>query len=149
MRRSPRWLIDTNVVSEMMRPAPEPRVAGFLDGIWAQGVGLASVTVWEILNGIGRVGASRRREQLAERFQGLLDDLFRERVLDWTLSDARVCARIMASTRRRGEPLDDHLPDAMLAAAAARHGLTLVTRNERDFRNTGIEVVNPWADASG
>lgn len=118
----------------MMRPAPDPRVAGFLDGIWAQGVGLASVTVWEILNGIGRMDAGRRRERLAERFQGLLDDLFRERVLDWTLSDAQACARI------------DHLPDALLAGAAARHGLTLVTRNERDFRNTGIEVVNPWAD---
>ncbi|MDE2662135.1 MAG: type II toxin-antitoxin system VapC family toxin [Gemmatimonadota bacterium] len=148
MRRPFRWLIDTNVVSEMMRPAPDPRVAGFLDGIWAQGVGLASVTVWEILNGIGRLDASRRREHLAERFQGLLDDLFRERVLDWSLSDARACARIMESKRRRGEPLDDHLPDAMLAGVAARHGLTLVTRNERDFRNTGIEVFNPWVDGS-
>lgn len=132
----------------MMRPAPDPRVAGFLDGIWAQGVGLASVTVWEILNGIGRMDAGRRRERLTERFQGLLDDLFRERVLDWTLSDAEACARIMESKRRRGEPLDAHLPDAMLAGAAARHGLNLVTRNERDFRNTGIEVVNPWADGS-
>ena len=127
MRQPLRWLIDTNVVSEMMRPAPDARVAGFLDGIWAQGVGLASVTVWEILNGIGRMEA----ERLAERFQGLLDDLFRERILDWTLSDAQACARIMESKRRRGEPLDDHLPDAMLAGAAARHGLTLVTRNER------------------
>lgn len=143
-----RWLIDTNVVSEMMRPAPDPRVAGFLDGIWAQGVGLASVTVWEILNGIGRMDAGGRRERLAERFQGLLDDLFRERILDWNLGDAQACARIMESKRRRGEPLDDHLPDAMLAGAAARHGLTLVTRNERGFRNTGIEVVNPWADGS-
>ena len=123
-------------------------MAGFLDGIWAQGVGLASVTVWEILNGIGRMDAGRRRERLAERFQGLLDDLFRERVFDWTLSDAQACARIMESKRRRGEPLDDHLPDALLAGAAARHGLTLVTRNERDFRHTGIEVVNPWADRS-
>lgn len=136
MRQPLRWLLDTNVVSEMMRPSPDPRVAGFLDGIWTQGVGLASVTVWEILNGIGRMDAGRRRERLAERFQGLLDDLFRERVLDWTLGDARACARI------------DHLPDALLAGAAARHGLTLVTRNERDFRHTGIEVVNPWADRS-
>ena len=148
MRQPLRWLLDTNVVSEMMRPAPDPRVAGFLDGIWAQGVGLASVTVWEILNGIGRVDAGRRRERLAERFQGLLEDLFRERVLDWTPGDAEVCARIMVSKRRRGEPLDDHLPDAMLVGAAARRGLTLVTRNERDFRNTGIEVVNPWANGS-
>lgn len=146
MRKPLRWLIDTNVVSEMMRPAPDPRVAGFLDGIWAQGVGVASVTVWEVLNGIRRMDAGRRRERLANRFQGVLDDLFSERILDWTLRDAEACARVMESKRRRGEPLDDHLPDAMLAGTALRHGLALITRNERDFRNTGIEVVNPWSN---
>ncbi|MYG81921.1 MAG: type II toxin-antitoxin system VapC family toxin [Gemmatimonadetes bacterium] len=146
MRKPLRWLIDTNVVSEMMRPAPEPRVAGFLDGIWAQGVGVASITVWEILNGIRRMDAGRRREHLADRFQGMLDDLFSGRILDWTLHDAEACARVMETKRRRGEPLDEHLPDAMLAGTALRRGLALATRNERDFRNTGIEVVNPWSD---
>ena len=146
MTRPLGWLIDTNVVSEMMRPAPEPRVAGFLDGISPQGIGLASITVWEVLNGIGRMEAGRRREDLSERFQGVLDELFRGRILDWTLADARACTRIMEAKRRRGEPLDDHLPDAMLAGTAVRHGLALVPRNERDFRSTGIEVVNPWAD---
>lgn len=140
------WLIDTNVVSEMMRPAPEPRVVGFLDGIWAQGVGVASITVWEILNGIGRLEPGRRRDDLVERFHGVLDGLFRGRILDWTVADAQACARVMELKRRRGEPLDAHLPDAMLAGTALHHGLALVTRNERDFRNTGCEVVNPWAD---
>lgn len=143
--RPVRWLVDTNVVSQMMRPAPEPRVAGFLDGIWPQGVAVASVTVWEILNGIRRMDAGRRREHLDERFRAVLDDLFSERILDWTLADAEACARVMESKRRRGEPLDDHLPDAMLAGTAVCRGLALVTRNERDFRGTGIEMVNPWA----
>ena len=128
-----------------MRPHPEPCVAAFLDEIADQGIGLASITVWEILNGIGILDAGRRRDSLAERFQNLLDDLFEERIFDWTLDDARECARIMEEKRRRGEALEDHLPDAFLAATAARRGLTIVTRNASEFRNTGVEVVNPWA----
>ena len=54
------WLIDTNVISEMMRPRPEPRVAAFLDSIAAEGIGLASITVWEVLDGIGRLAPGRR-----------------------------------------------------------------------------------------
>jgi predicted nucleic acid-binding protein len=135
------WLLDANVVSEMMRPVPEPKVARFLDGIAAEGIGLSAVAVWEVLNGIGRLDPGRRREDLAERFRGIVDDLFEERVLDWTAADARACALIL---RRRGEPLDDHLPDAMIAGTAVCRGLGVVTRNEREFRNTGAETVNPW-----
>ena len=142
------WLLDTNVVSEMMRPRPERRVERFLDRIAGQGIGLASITVWEILNGIGRIEPGERREDLVRRFEGILDSLFQERVFDWTDSDARVCAQIMEAKRRLGEPLDGHLPDAMLAGTANRHGLTVVTRNQRDFRNTGVITVNPWRVAN-
>lgn len=141
------WLLDTNVVSEMMRPNPEPRVAGFLDSVTAEGIGLAAITVWEILNGIGQLNPGQRRESLAERFQWLLDDLFEDRIFDWSAGDARVCALIMEEKRRQGEPLDSHLPDAMLAGTARHRGLAIVTRNEREFHNTGVRVVNPWADA--
>ena len=138
------WLLDANVVSEMMRPVPEPKVARFLDGIAAEGIGLSAVTVWEVLNSIGRLDPGRRREDLAERFRGIVDDLFEERVLDGTAADARACALILEKKRRRGEPLDDHLPDAMIAGTALRRGLGIVTRNEREFRNTGAETVDPW-----
>ena len=139
------WLIDTNVVSEMMRPRPEPRVAAFLDSIADEGLGLASVTVWEVLDGIGRLDPGRRRRDLADRFQDLLDELFEDRIVDWSRTDAQECAQIMEDKLRRGEPLDDHVPDAFLAAAAATRGLAVVTRNTGEFRNTGIETVDPWA----
>ena len=139
------WLIDTNVVSEMMRPRPEPRVAAFLDSIAGEGLGLASISVWEILDGIGRLAPGRRRDGLADRFHDLLGELFEDRIVDWTLADAQACARIMEEKRRRGEPLDDHVPDAFLAAAAASRGLAVVTRNAGEFRHTGVEIVDPWA----
>lgn len=138
------WLIDTNVVSEMMRPRPEPNVAAFLDSVADEGLGLSSISVWEILDGIGRLPSGRRRDTLAERFRDLLDELFEDRIVDWSLDDARTCARIMENKRRRGEPLDDHLPDAFLAAAAATRGLAVLTRNTSDYRNTGVDAVDPW-----
>ena len=138
------WLIDTNVVSEMMRPRPEPRVAAFLDSIADEGLGLASITVWEVLDGIGRLAPGRRRRGLADRFHDLLDELFEDRIVDWTQADAQACARIMEEKRRRGEALDDHVPDAFLAAAAATRGLAVVTRNTGEFRNTGVKTVDPW-----
>lgn len=141
------WLLDANVVSEMMRPTPEPRVAAFLDSVADDGIGLASITVWEILDGIGRLAPGRRRDDLADRFRNLLDDLFQDRIVDWTLADAQARARLMENRRRRGEPLDDHVPDAFLAAAAASRGLSVVTRNTSEFRNTGIGTVNPWTAA--
>ena len=106
--------------------------------------GLASVTVWEVLDGIGRLDPGRRRCDLADRFQDLLDVLFEDRIVEWSLADAQACAKIIEEKRRRGEPLDDHVPDAFLAAAAAR-GLAIVTRNTGEFRNTVFETVDPWA----
>ena len=138
------WLLDTNVVSEMMRPRPDPRVGQFLDSIASQGLHVSAITVWEVLNGIGRLDNRPRREDLAGRFEDILNDIFQNRVLDWTADDARACALIMEAKRRRGEPLDGHLPDAMLAASAANRGLAIVSRNTRDFRNTGVRAVDPW-----
>lgn len=138
------FVIDANVVSEMMRPVPASNVPAFLDSIADKGLGLASITIWEILHGIGRLTRGRRRAELEDRFRGVLADYFADRILSWSSDDAAACARLMEDKRRRGEPLDDHLPDAMLAGLAVCRGLTVVTRNESDFRNTGAAIVNPW-----
>lgn len=138
------WLLDTNVVSETMRPAPEPRVVYCIDRLAPFGIGLSSVTAWEAFNGIGLLEPGRRREDLARRFQRLLDDLFQGRVLPWTIDDARSCARIMETRRREGRPLDGSLPDAMLAGAALSRKIGIVTRNVNDFRNVGVKIVDPW-----
>ena len=144
------WILDTSVVSEMMRPYPEPRVAYFLDAIAVEGIGIATITIWEILNGIGRLNPGRRREALATRFQSILDDLFEDRVIDWTASDALACAVVMEIKRRLGESLDRHLPVSMLAGTARSRKLTIVTGNDKGFRNTGVKAINPWTDtASG
>ncbi len=139
------YLLDTNVISEMMRPVPAARVVGFLDSIADQGLGLASITVWKILNGVGRLPAGRRRDELQTRFRGIVQTYFEDRVLDWSVGDAEACARLMERKRRSGEPLDDHLPDAMLAGLAVNRNLTIVTHNESEFRNTGARMVNSWA----
>ena len=139
------WLLDTNVASELMRPRTDRRVARFLSRIANEQVGLAAISVWEVLNGIRKLPPGRRRSALDIRFRNVLDS-YRDRVLPWTEDDARVCARIMEEKRRRGESLDAQLPDAFLAAVAVRRGLTIVTRNTRDFRNTGARTVNPWED---
>lgn len=138
------WILDTNVLAEMMRANPAPVVVEYLDQIAEDGISLSVVTVWEILNGIYQLEIGKRRDFLAERFNNFLDEMFVDRVFDWTITHARICAEIMEDRRRRGEPLDDHLPDAMIASTAKHFGLTVVTRNEKEFRSTGVKTVNPW-----
>ena len=143
------YLLDTNIVSEMMRPEPDQRVVSALELAALDGVGVASVTVWEVLNGIGRLDPGHRRSDLRSRFERVLDEVFDGRVFAWTRADAKACANIMEAKRRLGEPLDDHLPDAMIAATAVTRRLTVLTRNESEFRSTGAEWVNPWTGLVG
>lgn len=138
------YLLGANVISEMMRPQPAKAVSDCLDAIAGEGLAIASITVWEILNGIARLPEGRRRDDLAARFEGVVADYFEDAVLDWTAADAAACAALMEEKRRRGEPLDDHLPDAFLAGMARNRNLNVLTRNESEFRNTGVEIINPW-----
>ncbi len=138
------YLLGANVISEMMRPTPSPKVASLLDRLAERGLGIASITIWEILNGIGLLPAGTRRDDIDRRFRSVLADYFSDRILNWNAGDAACCATIMEEKRRRGEPLDDHLPDAMLAGLATNRNMTIVTRNEGEFRHTGVQIVNPW-----
>ena len=88
---------------------------------------------------MGRLAPGRRRRSPADRFDDLLDHLFQDRIVDWSQADAQACARIMEGQRRRREPLDDHVPDAFLAAAATTRGLAIVTTNTDEFRAAACE----------
>ncbi len=129
-----------------MRVHPDRHVEAFLESLPRQDVGIASMTAWEIFNGIRQLPPGGRRQALELRFRSLLEEVFDGRVFDWTMEDALACARVMDRNRRIGESLDDHLPDAMIAGTAVRLGFAVVTRNVIQFRSVGIPVVNPWIE---
>lgn len=101
-----------------MKASPAPCVAAFLNSIDHVGIGLSSITVWEILNGIGKMNPARQREDKVKRFHALLEELYEDLIIDWSPSYARVCARIMEAKRRIGESLRDHIPDVFLVESA-------------------------------
>ena len=128
----------------MMRPWPEPRVVSFLGSIADEGVGLASVSDCEVLDGIGRLAPGWRRRSLVGGCHDLLGELFEDRGVDWTLAGAQACAKVKENKRQHGEALVGHVPYAVFAAAAFTRGLAVVTRSIGEFRNSGVETVNPW-----
>lgn len=136
-------LFETNLVSEATLLRPGPRVAGLLGWIANEGLGFTSVTVWTVLNGIRRLDCGPGGRDLANQFRDLLDDTFEDRIVGWSLAEAQACTRILIEKRRRGEPLDNHMPNAVLAATATRW-LAVVTCNTSEFRNTGVETIVPW-----
>jgi toxin FitB len=142
------YLLDTNVISELMRPEPSPAVLAWIDGAGVEGLAISAVSRWQIRYGLALLPEGQRRDGLALRFDALVADLFGAGVYDLTSAAAERCASIMAQKRAMGESLDDHLPDAMIAGIAAQAGLSVATRNRAEFRNCGIRLVDPWAGAA-
>ena len=138
------WILDANIVAKMMRANPNQVVVEIV----AEGIGLSVISVWDILNGISQLDLDKRRKILAERFYRMLDEMFVDRIFNWTLNHARICAQIMEVRRRSGKPLDNHLPNAMIASTAKYLGLIVVTRNDKEFRSIGVKSVNPWVRKS-
>ena len=138
------FVLDSNVVSELTRREPDARVMLWLDGRPASSLAIAATTIQEIRYGLERLDPGKRREALFAQFEGLKRDLFESRVIAYGEREAETCARIMAKKRSIGESLDNHLNDAMIAACALTAGLAVATRNENEFRNTGVKIVNPW-----
>ena len=138
------WILDANIVAKMMRANPNQVVVEIV----AEGIGLSVISVWDILNGISQLDLDKRRKILAERFYRMLDEMFVDRIFNWTLNHARICAQIMEVRRRSGKPLDNHRPNAMIASTAKYLGLIVVTRNDKEFRSIGVKSVNPWVRKS-
>jgi predicted nucleic acid-binding protein len=134
-------VLDTNVVSEAMKPQPHPAVQTWLDAQAAETLYLSSVTLAELLFGIGALPAGRRRDALAQVLEGLLE-LFEDRVLAFDADAARHYAGLAVSARAAGKGLPT--PDGYTAAIAAARGFTVATRDFAPFQAAGLAVINPW-----
>lgn len=135
-------VLDTNVVSELLRPRPEPVVLRWLDAQNALDLATTAVTSAELLVGIGLLPDGARKRRLEIAVEQVVDELLDGRVLSFDVDAAPHYAEIGATRQRAGRPID--IPDAQIAAICRLHGAMLATRNERDFEGTGISVFNPW-----
>ncbi|MGO9484682.1 MAG: type II toxin-antitoxin system VapC family toxin [Rhodomicrobium sp.] len=135
-----RLLLDTNVLSEIGKPAPEPRVTAFLRK--QAEVFVSVISLHEIEYGIALLPVGRRRAEL-ETAMAAVVSAFGNNVLAVGEREAKLAASLRADVRKRGRVL--HLPDALIAATAKENGLTLATRNVSDFDYLGVAIIDPWA----
>ncbi len=138
------WLLDTNVISELRRPRPEPKVVSFVADTPLDDLYLCEVTLAEIRFGIEKLDDPARRARLTEWLDGRLRPLFAGRILPLD-EDALLKWRLIIEQGRRMGHTFSH-PDVLIAAVAARHGLTVVSRDMSDFAAAGVPVFNPWLD---
>ena len=138
-------VLDTNVVSELMHGEPSARVLAWLDDRPTRELFVTAVTEAEVRTGIAFLPEGARRRSLAEAAERAFGGLFAGRVLPFDGAAARVYAEIAAARRAAGRPLCQ--TDGQIAAIARSRGMTVATRNIRDFSETGIEVIDPWSDA--
>lgn len=140
---SGRVLLDTNVVSEIRRPKPEPKVVRHLRSLRPGDAYLSSVTLGELAYGVERMPKGRKRDQVQAWLDGL-EQTYARHILPLDSEAAKVWGRVAAECEAKGKTLP--VRDAQIAAIALRHGLTLVTRNTADFLATGVPLRNPWED---
>ena len=138
-------VLDTNVVSEPLRPEPDAKVLAWLDRQEPQSLFLTSVTLAEVLAGVEVMPAGRRKTTLRNALTKQVLPLFADRILSFDSAAAEHFARILSSAASAGHTIG--FPDCAIASMAAARGFMIATRNVRDFRGTGVDLINPW-DAS-
>jgi predicted nucleic acid-binding protein len=136
------FLVDTNVISEFIRPQPDPRVIGWLDAADPESLFASVVTFGEIRLGIEDLPAGKRRAALEEWFEHGLPAWFDSHLLPVTKAIADRWGRLTISAKKKGVAITT--ADGFIAATALEHDLAIVTRNTRDFANCGAAVVSPW-----
>ena len=138
-------LLDTNVVSEAMTREPHPRVRAWLGAQVAETLFLSSITVAELLFGIGALPDGKRKDMLAARIDGLLDQ-FVGRVVHFDTSAARRYTDLAVKARATGKGFPK--PDGYIAAIAAAHGFAVASRDTSAFNAAGLTVIDPWTVTS-
>lgn len=139
-------VLDTNVVSALMRSEPDPNVVSWLDSLPAESVWTTSVTLFEVRLGLEILVAGRRRRQLEEAFAKALEEDFESRVLPFDQPAAEAAGRIAAERRRVGRVVE--IRDVQIAGIIKARKATLATRNLRHFEGCGLTLVDPWSMSS-
>ncbi len=135
-------ILDTNVLSALMRTAPEAPVVAWLDRQPAESVWITSITLFEARLGLALLPTSRRRQTLEAAFARLLKEDLENRVLDFDSAAATEAASLAAERQKVGRPVD--MRDTQIAGIALARRATLATRNVRYFRDLKIPIVDPW-----
>ena len=136
-------LIDTNMVSELMLDFPNPAILAWMDDQASRELFVTAVTEAEIRTGVAFLPEGVRRRGLLDAVERILGGLFADRVLPFDSAAARAYADIAAARRAAGRPMSQ--PDCQIAAIALSCGMAVATRNVRDFSETGVDVIDPWA----
>jgi predicted nucleic acid-binding protein len=137
-------LLDTNVISEMMRPRPDSRVAAWMQSLPRKEFWISSIVVAELLSGIDLMPSGRRQMGLREAFEAMLTEDFHGQILSFDLAAARYYGQILSTRQRIGRPINEM--DAQIAATARVHGATVATRNLKNFRKCELSLIDPWSD---
>ena len=135
-------LVDTNVVSEVMKVAPSETVVTWLNNQTSSSLFISTITIGEIEYGLRILPAGKRRMRLKERFERFISLAFAQRVLPYDETAARTYGDIMGFRREIGHPMS--IPDGQIAAIARINGLMIAIRNASDFEDCGIELVDPF-----
>jgi predicted nucleic acid-binding protein len=134
-------VLDTNVVSEAMKPEPHPAVRAWLNDQAAETLYISSVTLAELLFGIAALPAGKRKDRLAQALDGLMG-VFRDRVLPFDIDAARRYAELAVTAKSEGQGFP--IPDGYIAAIAASRGFLVASRDTAPFIAAGVAVINPW-----
>lgn len=140
-------LIDTNVISELMRPNPAREVLAWFSAHDASGLFLSAVGEAELRRGAAILPEGKRRDLLTTQIDAMITEDFAGRILPFDSLAAIAFAAIDADRRRAGRPIT--FADCQIAATARAHGASLATRNVADFSDCGVEVVDPWSVSGG
>lgn len=135
-------IIDTNVVSELLRPNPNATVESWLGAQDAQDIYLTAVSEGELLYGVAILPKGRRRDGLGAAIEGILREEFAGRILPYDSDAAAAFAVIAASRRAAGRPIAT--ADCQIAAIAYTRGAAIATRNIPDFEDCQVNLINPW-----
>ncbi len=137
-------LLDTNVLSALMRPEPEAVVVKWLDRQPDSSIWTTSVTLMEIRCGLQSMPPGRRREQMTQELEAVLREEIQGRCASFDVAAAEQAAELMALWKVKGKPME--LRDTMIAGIALATRATLATRNTGHFEDLSVRVVNPWKD---